>query len=135
MLHCGGAGFYRNAYRGSLVQEWLPKLDGAVSKLQAGALFADVGCGHGHSTVIMAEAFPNSTFVGFDTHLDSVAEAHKIAKAAGVAGRAAFETARADDYAGKGYDLICFFDCLHDMGDPVAVAAQDRKSPRLNSSH
>src|SRR3546814_13161189 len=97
-LHCGVAGFYRNAYRGSLVQEWLPKLDGAVSKLQAGALVADVGCGHGHSTVIMAEAFPNSTFVGFDTHLDSVAEAHKIAKAAGVAGRAAFETARADDY-------------------------------------
>src|SRR3546814_6451386 len=73
-LHCGVAGFYRNAYRGSLVQEWLPKLDGAVSKLQAGALVADVGCGHGHSTVIMAEAFPNSTFVGFDTHLDSVAE-------------------------------------------------------------
>src|SRR3546814_17717984 len=98
-LHCGVAGFYRNAYRGSLVQEWLPKLDGAVSKLQAGELVADVGCGHGHSTVIMAEAFPNSTFVGFDTHLDSVPDAHQNSKAAGVPARAATHTARARHFA------------------------------------
>jgi len=121
-LFCGVAAFYRNAYRASLVAEWLPALDGVVDKLRAGALVADVGCGHGHSTVFMAEAFPASEFRGFDTHPQSVAEARTIAARAGVSGRTHFTTARANDYPGAGYDLICFFDCLHDMGDPVAAA-------------
>lgn len=121
-LFCGVAAFYRNAYRASLVAEWLPALDGVVEKLRAGALVADVGCGHGHSTVLMAEAFPASEFRGFDTHPQSVAEARTIAARAGVSGRTHFTTARANDYPGAGYDLICFFDCLHDMGDPVAAA-------------
>jgi len=127
-LFCGVAAFYRNAYRASLVPEWLPALDGVVEKLRAGALVADVGCGHGHSTVLMAEAFPASEFLGFDTHQESVAEARRIAAEAGVAQRTAFTTARADDYPGADYDLICFFDCLHDMGDPVAAAAHAAKA-------
>lgn len=121
-LFCGVAAFYRNAYRASLVPEWLPSLDGVVKKLKAGALVADVGCGHGHSTVLMAQAFPASRFHGFDAHGASVAEARRIAAEAGVAQRTTFATARADNYPGKGYDLICFFDCLHDMGDPVGAA-------------
>lgn len=120
-LYCGVAGFYRNAYRASLVSQWLPALDGVVDKLRAGALVADVGCGHGHSTVLMAQAFPASHFRGFDTHAQSLTEARQIAAEAGVA-RATFTTARADEYPGTGYDLICFFDCLHDMGDPLAAA-------------
>lgn len=120
-LQCGVAAFYRNAYRGSLVPQWLPKLDGVVAKLEAGALVADVGCGHGHSTLLMAEAFPRSRFRGFDTHAESIAEARDHAKTARADG-VDFEVARADDYPGAGYDLICFFDALHDMGDPVAAA-------------
>jgi SAM-dependent methyltransferase len=122
-LYCGVAAFYRNAYRASLIPEWLPTLDGVVEKLTAGAVVADIGCGHGHSTTLMAEAFPASQFRGFDAHPESVTEAQRIAAEAGVAQRAAFATGRADNYPGKGYDLICFFDCLHDMGDPVAAAA------------
>jgi SAM-dependent methyltransferase len=122
-LFCGVAAFYRNGYKASLVPEWLPALDGVVSKLKVGARVADVGCGHGHSTTLMAEAFPASQFRGFDTHAQSVAEAREVAAKAGVAQRTTFATARADDYPGTGYDLICFFDCLHDLGDPVAAAA------------
>ena len=121
-LYCGVASLYRNAYKASLVPEWLPALDGVVDKLKAGASAADVGCGHGHSTVLMAQAFPASRFRGFDTHQVSLDEGRKIAADAGVTGRVAFETARAENYPGKGYDLICFFDCLHDMGDPLAAA-------------
>lgn len=121
-LFCGSAAFYRNAYKASLVPEWLPTLDGVVEKLQRGAKVADIGCGHGHSTVLMAQAFPASTFHGFDAHRDSVAEARDVAREAGVAERTTFTTARADEYLGSGYDLICFFDSLHDMGDPVAAA-------------
>ncbi|MEZ2131248.1 MULTISPECIES: class I SAM-dependent methyltransferase [unclassified Sinorhizobium] len=121
-LYCGVAAFYRNAYKASLVPEWLPALDGVVEKLRAGALVADIGCGHGHSTVLMAGAFPASQFRGFDAHPQSLTEARKIAADAGLGDRATFATARADDYPGAGYDLICFFDCLHDMGDPVAAA-------------
>jgi 2-polyprenyl-3-methyl-5-hydroxy-6-metoxy-1,4-benzoquinol methylase len=126
-LHCGVAAFYRNAYRGSLVSEWLPALDGVVAKLESGAVVADIGCGYGHSTTLMAQAFPASHFHGFDTHPESIAEAERHAAAASVE-RAAFATARADDYPGTGYDLICFFDALHDMGDPVAVAAHAAKA-------
>jgi SAM-dependent methyltransferase len=121
-LHCGIASFYRNAYKASLVPEWLPALDGVVDKLKAGAVVADVGCGHGHSTVLMAEAFRHSRFRGFDSHADSVAEARKVARESDVSERTGFDIARADNFPGTGYDLICFFDCLHDMGDPVAVA-------------
>jgi SAM-dependent methyltransferase len=127
-LACGVAAFYRNAYKASLVPEWLPALDGVVDKLKAGALVADIGCGHGHSTVLMAKAFPASQFRGFDTHLLSVSEAQGVAAEAGVAQRASFAEARADNYPGKGYDLICFFDCLHDMGDPVAAATHAAKA-------
>jgi SAM-dependent methyltransferase len=127
-LFCGVASFYRNAYRASLVPEWLPALDGVLGKLQAGARVADVGCGYGHSTVLMAEAFPASQFRGFDTHARSVAEAREIARGAGVEQRVTFATARADDYPGSDYDLICFFDCLHDLGDPLAAAAHAAKA-------
>lgn len=121
-LYCGVAAFYRNAYRASLVAEWLPALDGVTGKLETGARVADIGCGFGHSTVLMADAFPNSHFSGFDTHDESIGEARTIAEAAGVSGRTRFETASATDFPGSAYDLICFFDCLHDMGDPAAAA-------------
>ncbi|MGF7162623.1 2-polyprenyl-3-methyl-5-hydroxy-6-metoxy-1,4-benzoquinol methylase [Rhodoligotrophos appendicifer] len=127
-LFCGVASFYRNAYGASLVPQWLPALDGVIEKLKAGALVADVGCGHGHSTVLMAKAFPKSTFHGFDTHEKSVQEARKVASEAGVSDRATFSTARAENYRGTGYDLICFFDCLHDMGNPVAAATHAAKA-------
>jgi SAM-dependent methyltransferase len=121
-LYCGVSVFYRNAYRASLVPEWLPALDGVVEKLERGARVADVGCGYGHSTVLMASAFERSRFVGFDTHEESVEAARANAESAGVAERVGFELADAASYAGSGYDLICFFDCLHDLGDPVAAA-------------
>lgn len=118
-LFCGSAAFFRNAYAGSLVQQWLPALDGVVARLEAGITVADVGCGHGHSTVLMAKAFPNSRFFGFDAHDGSIAEAHKVAHEAGVADRVSFERAKAASYQARGYDLICFFDSLHDMGHPT----------------
>jgi SAM-dependent methyltransferase len=121
-LHCGVAAFYRNGYRGSLVPQWLPALDGVVEKLQAGITVADVGCGHGHSTILMAQAFPQSRFHGFDAHGASIDEARRNAAKAGVAARVSFDVARAVDYPDQRYGLICFFDCLHDMGDPVAAA-------------
>ncbi|WP_065341426.1 class I SAM-dependent methyltransferase [Azoarcus olearius] len=121
-LQCGVAAFYRNGYRASLVSQWLPALEGVVERLQAGITVADVGCGHGHSTVLMAQAFPNSRFHGFDVHPASVEEARRNAAAAGVADRVQFDVARATDYPAHDYGLICFFDCLHDMGDPVAAA-------------
>jgi SAM-dependent methyltransferase len=127
-LFCGVASFYRNAYRASLVPEWLPALDGVVEKLKRGASIADIGCGHGHSTVLMAQAFPKSSFHGFDTHDVSVIAARGEAVKAGVAQRTNFSTARANTYPGSGYDLICFFDCLHDMGDPVAAATHAAKA-------
>jgi SAM-dependent methyltransferase len=127
-LFCGVGAFYRNAYRATLVPQWLPALDGVVERLEAGATVADVGCGHGHSTVLMAEAFPNSRFYGFDTHDASIAVARETAAEAGVADRVTFATATATDYADDGFDLICFFDCLHDMGDPVGAARHARSA-------
>lgn len=121
-MACGVAAFYGNAYRAALVPQWLPALDGVVARLQEGVLVADVGCGHGHSTVQMAQAFPKSRFRGFDTHALSVVAAIGNAAEAGVAGQTDFEVARADTYPGDGYGLICFFDTLHDLGDPVAAA-------------
>lgn len=121
-LFCGVAAFYRNAYRGSLVQEWLPALNGVVERLEAGIDVADIGCGHGHSTLLMADAFPRSRFHGFDAHAASIAEARHLADVAGLGERVTFEVTRAVDYPGKNYGLICFFDALHDMGDPNAAA-------------
>ncbi|MCE8033146.1 class I SAM-dependent methyltransferase [Billgrantia tianxiuensis] len=121
-LQCGVAAFYRNGYRASLVPEWLPALEGVVEQLEAGITVADVGCGHGHSTVLMAKAFPNSHFHGFDVHPASIEAARQNAAAAGVADRVSFELTQAVTYPDKQYGLICFFDCLHDMGDPIAAA-------------
>jgi SAM-dependent methyltransferase len=108
------------------VPVWLPALDGAVERLETGATVADIGCGHGHSTILMAEAFPNSRFLGFDAHAGSIDAARENAEIAGVADRVRFETATAKDFPGDGYDLVCFFDCLHDLGDPVGAARHTR---------
>ena len=126
-LYCGVAAFYRNAYRGSLLSEWLPALDGVVDKLNAGITVADVGCGYGHSTLLMAQAFSRSRFHGFDVHPASIDEASSNAADTGLAERVTFDVARAVDYPGKNYGLICFFDCLHDMGDPIAAARHAAK--------
>lgn len=121
MFH-GVEKFFRPGYRAHLTSAWLPALDGVVAKLQAGARVADIGCGHGASTIIMADAYPRSRFFGFDFHGPSIEMARKRATEAGVAGRATFATATATGYTERELDLICFFDCLHDMGDPVGAA-------------
>jgi SAM-dependent methyltransferase len=126
-LACGSAAFYRNGYRASLVPEWLPALDGVVEQLDAGIVVADVGCGHGHSTLLMADSFPNSRFYGFDTHAASLDEARQSAAAAGLSSRVDYALAKADDYPDRRYGLICFFDILHDLGDPVAAARHAEK--------
>jgi ubiquinone/menaquinone biosynthesis C-methylase UbiE len=112
----------------NLVDSWLPALEGVEAKLLTGATVADVGCGRGASTLIMAEAFPRSTFVGFDYHQASIDKAREAAAAAGVQDRVSFEVAGAADYPGSGYDLVAMFDCLHDMGDPVGAASHVRQS-------
>jgi SAM-dependent methyltransferase len=109
------------------VRTWIPALDGVPARLEAGARVADVGCGHGASTIIMAKAFPRSTFVGFDYHRPSVERARERARQAGVGDRVTFEVASAKDFPGS-YDLVAFFDCLHDMGDPVGAARHVRKA-------
>jgi SAM-dependent methyltransferase len=127
-LFRGTERFFRPGYRAHLVGEWIASLDGVQSKLELGAKVADIGCGHGASTIIMAEAFPNSRFYGFDTHEASIAAAHRNALEAGVADRVTFTTGAASDYAEDGFDLICFFDALHDMGDPVGAARNARSA-------
>jgi 2-polyprenyl-3-methyl-5-hydroxy-6-metoxy-1,4-benzoquinol methylase len=127
-LFRGTERFFRPGYRGNLVSEWIPALDGVQAKLERGAKVADIGCGHGASTIIMAEAFPNSRFVGFDYHEASIERAAEAAEEAGVGDRISFEVAAAKDYPGSGYDLVCVFDCLHDMGDPVGAAAHVRET-------
>jgi SAM-dependent methyltransferase len=127
-LFCGVAAFYRNGYRNSLVREWLPSLCGAEEKLRAGAKVADVGCGHGHSTILMAEGFPQSHFWGFDYHEKSIESARSHARSTDVANRVSFAVADATSYPAEGFDLICFFDCLHDMGDPVGAARHAKKA-------
>jgi SAM-dependent methyltransferase len=122
-LFRGTERFFRPGYRAHLVPEWIPALDGVQAKLERGARVADIGCGHGASTIIMAEAFPNSQFFGFDYHDASIERAREAARDAGVDDRIEFGVAAAKDYPGSGYDLVCVFDCLHDMGDPVGAAA------------
>ena len=124
-LFCGVEQFFRPGYRAHLVAEWLPALDGAVEKLERGAKVADVGCGHGASTSIMAAAFPNSEFVGIDFHEASITHAREHANGLG---NVRFETGRAQDYRGSGYDLVTMFDALHDMGDPVGAVSHVRKT-------
>ena len=114
--------FFRPGYNANLVPSWLPALDGVVEKLERGAKVADLGCGHGSSTILMAQAFPNSTFVGTDYHAGSIETARERAKEAGVGDRVTFEQAAAANHPGSGYDLVTMFDCLHDMGDPVGAA-------------
>jgi SAM-dependent methyltransferase len=121
-LFLGTERFFRPGYKAHLVAEWIPALDGVAEKLERGARVADVGCGHGASTILMAQAFPNSSFVGFDYHDGSIEQARARAREADVAANTTFETAAAKDFPGSDYDLVCMFDCLHDMGDPVGAA-------------
>jgi SAM-dependent methyltransferase len=127
-LFCGTARFFRTGYKHHLVQEWLPALDGVVEKLERGARVADVGCGHGVSTRLMAEAFPNSRFVGFDYHPGSIDTARRTTKDGGLADRVRFDVHSANTYPAGDYDLVCFFDCLHDMGDPVGAMKHVRET-------
>ncbi len=127
-LFCGTERFFRTSYNHHLVSEWLPALDGVVEKLEKGALVADVGCGHGASTILMAKAFPNSRFFGYDYHGPSIESAREAAEKAGVADRITFEQASAKDFPARGYDLVAFFDCLHDMGDPIGASAHVKKT-------
>ncbi len=122
-VHEGCERFFRPGYNAHLVGEWLPALEGVVDKLNRGATVADVGCGHGASTVLMALAFPGSSFVGTDYHEASIETARRRASEAGVTERVRFESAPASSFPGQGYDLVTMFDCLHDMGDPVGAAA------------
>lgn len=126
-LFLGTERFFRPGYNANLISSWIPALDGVKEKLERGATVADVGCGHGASTIIMAQAFPRSKFVGFDYHEPSVEAARDRAKRAGVADRVRFEVASAKSYPGT-YDLVAFFDCLHDMGDPVGAAKHVRST-------
>jgi SAM-dependent methyltransferase len=121
-LFCGTERFFRPMYAINLIDSWIPALDGVREKLEAGARVADVGCGHGSSTILMAQAFPNSTFHGFDFHAPSIEHARERARAAGVAANTIFEVVTAKEYPGKNYDLVTIFDALHDMGDPVGAA-------------
>ncbi len=131
---CAVGRFFRPGYHNNLVNSWLPALDGAIDKLQRGASVADVGCGHGWSTVLMAKAFPNSQFVGYDFHPSSIEHAQAHAAEHGVSVNTRFEVATAKEYRGKDFDLVTFFDCLHDMGDPAGAATHVRQSLKPDGS-
>lgn len=131
--HCaclfeGTERFFRPSYAGNLITSWIPALNGVETKLVNGARVADVGCGHGASTILMAQAYPKSTFVGYDYHRPSVDRASEAAERAGVADRVTFEVAASKEYPGTGFDLVAFFDSLHDMGDPAGAARHVRTS-------
>jgi SAM-dependent methyltransferase len=133
-MFCAVARFFRPGYHSNLVSAWLPALTGVVEKLEKGATVADVGCGHGWSTVEMAKAFPKSQFIGYDFHPDSVRDAAAHAEAHGVSKNARFEVGLAKDYPGKNFDLVTCFDCLHDMGDPAGAAAHIRQSLKADGT-
>ena len=125
-LFAGTERFFRPGYAANLVSSWIPALDGVQAKLQRGGRVADVGCGHGASTILMAQASPNSEFIGFEYHRPSIEHAHQAAVEAGLDDRVRFEVASAKEYPGGPYELVAMFDCLHDMGDPVGAAAHVR---------
>jgi 2-polyprenyl-3-methyl-5-hydroxy-6-metoxy-1,4-benzoquinol methylase len=127
-LFRGTERFFRPGYAANLVESWLPALDGVVDKLNRGARVADVGCGHGASTIIMAKAFPKSEFVAFDYHQPSIEKATQVATDAGASANTRFEVAAAKNFPGNDFDLVTFFDCLHDMGDPAGAARHVLKS-------
>ena len=127
-LFHGTERFFRPGYAANLLSQWLPALDGVAERLQQGARVADVGCGHGASTILMAQAYPASSFVGFDYHAPSIERAREAALKAGLGEQVRFEVASAKDFPGKDYDLVAVFDCLHDMGDPVGAARHVRAS-------
>lgn len=120
-LFCGVAKFFKATYKGNLIQSWIPALNGVQDKLEKGAKVADVGCGFGHSTLLLAETYPDSHFYGFDFHEPSIEHAKQLAKENGLK-NVTFQTAKAKDFPGEAYDLVTFFDCLHDMGDPAGAA-------------
>jgi len=127
-LFAGTERFFRPGYKANLTTAWIPSLDGVEAKLESGALVADIGCGHGASAIIMAQAYPNSRFHGFDYHEASIDTARKRAVEAGVADRVQFDVASAKKFDGRAFDLVCFFDCLHDMGDPLGAAVHAREA-------
>jgi 2-polyprenyl-3-methyl-5-hydroxy-6-metoxy-1,4-benzoquinol methylase len=127
-LFVGTERFFRPGYAANLMSTWIPALEGVKEKLERGATVADVGCGLGASTVLMAKSYPKSRFFGFDYHDKSIATAKQRAKDAGVADRIEFKVAKAKDYPGADYDFVTFFDCLHDMGDPVGASAHVHRS-------
>jgi 2-polyprenyl-3-methyl-5-hydroxy-6-metoxy-1,4-benzoquinol methylase len=126
-VHTGCERFFRPTYTAHLVDDWLPALDGVVDKLDSGAAVADIGCGHGASTILMAQAFPASTFLGTDGHAESIVTAHERAVESGAGPRISFEAVAADGLGGGPYDLVTMFDCLHDMGDPIGAARHVRE--------
>jgi SAM-dependent methyltransferase len=133
-LFVGTERFFRPNYRAHLIDEWIPALEGVEAKLKVGARAADVGCGLGTSTILMAQAYPKSTFVGFDYHPESIQLAREAARKAGVSDRVKFEAAKAKDYPGTGYDFVAFFDCLHDMGDPEGAARHVKATLATNGT-
>lgn len=127
-LFTGVEAFFRPGYKANLTTTWIPALDGVEDKLRAGGRIADIGCGHGASTILMAEAYPNSTVVGFDYHRESIEAARQRAEEAGVADRVTLEVATAKNFPGRDYDLVCFMDCFHDLGDPLGAARHTRQA-------
>ncbi len=126
-LFCGTEKFFRPSYKAHLIQDWLPALEGVEDKLSAGAKVADVGCGFGASTLVMAERYPDSEFIGYDYHEPSIVQARKLAAESGLS-NVSFEVAKAKEFGGQDYDLVTMFDCLHDMGDPAGAAAHVRRA-------
>ncbi|MBB3914667.1 class I SAM-dependent methyltransferase [Rhizobium fabae] len=133
-LFRGTERFFRPGYNSHLINEWIPALAGMDDKLKAGANVADVGCGHGASTILMAQAYPASHFTGFDYHGPSIERAKAAAKEAGVADRVTFEQGRASEFPGRGYDMVAMFDCLHDMGDPVGAGRHVKETLAPNGT-
>ena len=133
-LFCTTGRFFRVGYHNNLVSSWLPALEGVTAKLESGATVADVGCGHGFSTIMMAKAFPKSAFIGYDFHPASIAQARVHAEQHGATANTRFEVAMASDFPGKELDLVTFFDCLHDMGDPVGAARHVRETLKSDGS-